>query len=236
MCPVCSLACQACRVHRRVDCGLPRWQTTADGPLFLPILFFNIIYLLACVGLCVPFRVASVDRLSILCTVFSWHNAQFLPEHVMVCKCRSTCRFALFSVTLPPPLPPLSPTPTPTHPLSFSPRPQAALCRDMAEKLGFDMNKGRLDVSVHPFTGGPGPSDVRITTRQGPYTSSTTCIQSIGRDVWGLCGMDGYIRMAVRCPRWRQPAGLSTPVHWYHVKVLSHSFTAVLRFRLQTAS
>ncbi|CAN0456477.1 unnamed protein product, partial [Laminaria digitata] len=42
---------------------------------------------------------------------------------------------------------------------------QAALCRDMAEKLGFDMNKGRLDVSVHPFTGGPGPTDVRITTR-----------------------------------------------------------------------
>ncbi|CAM9896079.1 unnamed protein product [Ectocarpus sp. 6 AP-2014] len=42
---------------------------------------------------------------------------------------------------------------------------QAALCRDMAEKLGFDMSKGRLDVSVHPFTGGPGPSDVRITTR-----------------------------------------------------------------------
>ncbi|CAM9851048.1 unnamed protein product [Ectocarpus sp. 12 AP-2014] len=42
---------------------------------------------------------------------------------------------------------------------------QAALCRDMAKKLGFDMSKGRLDVSVHPFTGGPGPSDVRITTR-----------------------------------------------------------------------
>lgn len=47
----------------------------------------------------------------------------------------------------------------------FKQRPQAALCRDMAEKLGFDMSKGRLDVSVHPFTGGPGPSDVRITTR-----------------------------------------------------------------------
>ncbi|CAM9756671.1 unnamed protein product, partial [Hapterophycus canaliculatus] len=42
---------------------------------------------------------------------------------------------------------------------------QAALCRDIAERLGFDTSKGRLDVSVHPFTGGPGPSDVRITTR-----------------------------------------------------------------------
>lgn len=42
---------------------------------------------------------------------------------------------------------------------------QSALCKDIAERLGFDMSRGRLDVSVHPFTGGPGPSDVRITTR-----------------------------------------------------------------------
>ncbi|CAM9486448.1 unnamed protein product [Ascophyllum nodosum] len=42
---------------------------------------------------------------------------------------------------------------------------QAALCRDIAERLGFEMKNGRLDVSVHPFTGGPSPSDVRITTR-----------------------------------------------------------------------
>lgn len=55
---------------------------------------------------------------------------------------------------------------------------QAALCRDMAEKLGFDMSKGRLDVSVHPFTGGPGPSDVRITTRYvcGEYCLMCGCL------------------------------------------------------------
>lgn len=42
---------------------------------------------------------------------------------------------------------------------------QAAMCREVADALGFDFTKGRLDVSVHPFTGGSHPTDVRITTR-----------------------------------------------------------------------
>ena len=32
------------------------------------------------------------------------------------------------------------------------------------EAIGFDFNHGRLDVSLHPFSGGT-PDDVRITTR-----------------------------------------------------------------------
>jgi carboxypeptidase Taq len=31
--------------------------------------------------------------------------------------------------------------------------------------LGFSLDHGRLDVSVHPFTGGSHPTDVRMTTR-----------------------------------------------------------------------
>lgn len=42
---------------------------------------------------------------------------------------------------------------------------QEALCRDIAVAIGFDLEKGRLDVSVHPFTGGSHPTDVRMTTR-----------------------------------------------------------------------
>jgi carboxypeptidase Taq len=42
---------------------------------------------------------------------------------------------------------------------------QAKLSKEIALKLGFDLEKGRLDVSVHPFTGGCGPGDVRMTTR-----------------------------------------------------------------------
>jgi carboxypeptidase Taq len=42
---------------------------------------------------------------------------------------------------------------------------QKALCAEIAEAIGFDFSRGRIDVSVHPFTGGPHPTDVRITTR-----------------------------------------------------------------------
>lgn len=42
---------------------------------------------------------------------------------------------------------------------------QAALSRRVAGDLGFDFDEGRLDVSTHPFTGGAGPRDTRITTR-----------------------------------------------------------------------
>lgn len=42
---------------------------------------------------------------------------------------------------------------------------QQALCRRVAEALGFDLKRGRIDVSAHPFTTGLGPGDTRITTR-----------------------------------------------------------------------
>jgi len=35
----------------------------------------------------------------------------------------------------------------------------------LAARLGFDFSRGRLDLSAHPFTTGPGLSDMRITTR-----------------------------------------------------------------------
>jgi Zn-dependent M32 family carboxypeptidase len=51
---------------------------------------------------------------------------------------------------------------------AFDVEEQAALCREIAVAMGFDLERGRLDVSVHPFTGGAGPSDVRMTTRFKP--------------------------------------------------------------------
>lgn len=41
---------------------------------------------------------------------------------------------------------------------------QKELCLQVMQALGFDANRGRLDVSVHPFCGGA-DGDVRITTR-----------------------------------------------------------------------
>ena len=42
---------------------------------------------------------------------------------------------------------------------------QAELSRVVGKALGYSFENGRLDVSTHPFTGGAGPTDVRITTR-----------------------------------------------------------------------
>ena len=49
----------------------------------------------------------------------------------------------------------------------FAVEKQEALGRTISEALGFDFDKGRIDVSVHPFCGGADPTDVRITTRYG---------------------------------------------------------------------
>lgn len=42
---------------------------------------------------------------------------------------------------------------------------QAKFVRFVAEKIGFDFERGRLDISTHPFCGGSHCNDVRITTR-----------------------------------------------------------------------
>ena len=41
---------------------------------------------------------------------------------------------------------------------------QLALAREVADAFGYDWNRGRLDLAVHPFSSGSG-DDVRITTR-----------------------------------------------------------------------
>lgn len=42
---------------------------------------------------------------------------------------------------------------------------QRRLCRLIAERIGFDFARGRIDESKHPFCSGTGPGDVRLTTR-----------------------------------------------------------------------
>jgi len=48
---------------------------------------------------------------------------------------------------------------------------QERFVRMVAEKIGFDFNRGRLDRSTHPFCGGSHCRDVRMTTRFSP-----TCV------------------------------------------------------------
>lgn len=42
---------------------------------------------------------------------------------------------------------------------------QERFAKEVAAKIGFDFDRGRLDVTHHPFCTGLGPSDCRITTR-----------------------------------------------------------------------
>ncbi|MBC7098126.1 carboxypeptidase M32 [Candidatus Bipolaricaulota bacterium] len=57
-------------------------------------------------------------------------------------------------------------SPTPARPAGPFPVPaQRALARKALELIGYDFSAGRLDDSVHPFTVGLGPGDVRVTNR-----------------------------------------------------------------------
>lgn len=77
---------------------------------------------------------------------------------------------------------------------------QAALGRHLAERMGFDFKRGRLDVSEHPFCGGAA-EDVRMTTRydEADFLSS----------VLGVVHETGHALYEMGLPRaWtRQPVG-----------------------------
>ena len=50
----------------------------------------------------------------------------------------------------------------------FSVEGQRAFVRRVVLAMGIDLDRGRLDLSTHPFCGGVGPSDVRMTGRYDP--------------------------------------------------------------------
>jgi carboxypeptidase Taq len=58
---------------------------------------------------------------------------------------------------------------------------QVALCRAVAESLGFDFTRGRLDVSAHPFSMGIG-DDVRVTVRYDEE-DFTSAVQAVAHEV-----------------------------------------------------
>jgi carboxypeptidase Taq len=59
-------------------------------------------------------------------------------------------------------MPPARP---PTLSGDFPVEAQRELVRRAVEAVGFDLSRGRVDVSAHPFCSAAGPSDVRLTTR-----------------------------------------------------------------------
>jgi len=77
---------------------------------------------------------------------------------------------------------------------------QAVLGRRLAESMGFDFTRGRLDVSAHPFCGGAA-EDVRMTTRYDP--------RSFLPSILGVIHETGHALYEMGLPRaWvRQPVG-----------------------------
>ncbi len=59
---------------------------------------------------------------------------------------------------------------------------QLRLSRDLAQTFGYDLNRGRIDKAVHPFSSGSG-ADVRITTRTAeddPFNCLYSTIHEVG--------------------------------------------------------
>jgi carboxypeptidase Taq len=86
---------------------------------------------------------------------------------------------------------------------------QKLFCRTLASALGYDLEAGRIDVSVHPFTIGIGPKDVRITTR---YSES-----QLTRGLFGTLHETGHALYEQGLPQkyWGTPRGqaVSLGVH-----------------------
>lgn len=123
---------------------------------------------------------------------------------------------------------------------SYSLDTQAALCREVALALGFDTNNGRLDVSVHPFTGGSHPTDVRMTTRfkEGDLTEGLTgaihetghALYEQGRNLgkeWEGLPVNSALSMGIHESQslfWERMVGLSQPFAEWLLPLVSKHF------------
>ncbi len=103
---------------------------------------------------------------------------------------------------------------------------QEAFSRATLEALQFDMSRGRLDRSVHPFTTSLGPDDVRLTTRYDEHFFPTALFGTIHEAGHGLYEL-GFSR---RFRGTRLASGASLGIHesmsrfWENVVGRSRAF------------
>ena len=112
---------------------------------------------------------------------------------------------------------------------------QLALAREMAGAFGYDWNRGRLDLAVHPFSSGSG-DDVRITTRvveDDPFNCLYSTIHETGHACYELGINPAYrltplgqgVSMGVHESQSRiceNQLGRSRPfTHWLHSRMVA---------------
>ena len=108
---------------------------------------------------------------------------------------------------------------------------QMAVARRIADAFGYAWQAGRLDLSVHPFSSGFGPGDVRITTRvveSDPFNCLYSTAHELGHALYEqglpkartLEPVGGYVSMGVHESQsrlWENQIGRSRPFcRWLH--------------------
>ncbi len=81
----------------------------------------------------------------------------------------------------------LDAAPAPVLTGTFDEAGQLALSRKLAVAFGYDLDRGRIDKAVHPFSNGSG-SDVRITTRtnpEDPFNCFYSTVHEVGHAAYG---------------------------------------------------
>ena len=120
---------------------------------------------------------------------------------------------------------------------------QLAFGRMVLEAMGYDFERGRLDISAHPFTTSFHPSDVRVTTRvsEQDFTGSLfSCIHEGGHGLYdqGLpathygtpLGESVSLGLHESQSRlWENCVGLSRPFWQHFYPLLQHTFPDQLR-------
>jgi carboxypeptidase Taq len=91
----------------------------------------------------------------------------------------------------------------------FDPGLQVSYALDVVKHLGYDLERGRQDISTHPFSTGFGPGDVRITTRVSREFFNECLFGSIHESGHAMYNQ-GMAREIDRTPLWD---GASPGVH-----------------------
>jgi carboxypeptidase Taq len=86
---------------------------------------------------------------------------------------------------------------------------QVSFSLDVVRQLGFDLERGRQDLSRHPFCVGFGPTDVRITTRVRPTIRDSCLFSTIHESGHGMYEQG----VASRLDRTPLCSGASSGVH-----------------------